>query len=120
LASILRLKVENLLNTLSGEDMMAASDPFLEAEPPEQCPQIVEWDAGIRRPAQYSRQNRISHTSLTGPTLFRRTQSIPGNKCTGQFRRLPLDLRRIPDGSMGLPGPAPYVQRPRSLKIYLA
>jgi hypothetical protein len=43
-----RLKVENLVNAFSIEDVVAAFDPLLEAESPEKRAKVVESDASIR------------------------------------------------------------------------
>jgi hypothetical protein len=58
------LKVENLVNTFSGENMVAALDPLHEPKPPEKPAKVVKSDARIRRAPQYSHQNGFGHTSL--------------------------------------------------------
>jgi len=60
-----RLKVENLVNTFSSENVVAALDPLRETAPAEQRAEVVESDAGIRRAPQYSQQDRLTHTSLS-------------------------------------------------------
>src|SRR5947208_2860316 len=59
-----RLQVENLLNTVSCEDMVAALGPLREAESPKKGAEVIESDAGIRRAPQHSHENRLAHTSL--------------------------------------------------------
>jgi len=44
-----RLKVENLVNAFSGENMVAAFDPLRETKAAEERAEVVESDAGIRR-----------------------------------------------------------------------
>lgn len=59
-----RLEVENLVDAFSAEDVVAASNPLGEAQPPEKRAQVVESDAGIRRAPQHSNQNRLAHNPL--------------------------------------------------------
>ena len=106
----LRLQVENLVNTCSCEDMVAALDSLREAEPPEKRAEVVESDAGIRGAPQYSHQNRLAHTSLcaqgqiprfpafghlqsAGTSASRRQTSQVGFRTTGQ--KGPKGARRI-------------------------
>jgi hypothetical protein len=58
------LKVENLVNTFSSENVVAAFDSLRETAPAEKRAEVVESDAGIRRAPQYSQQDRLAHTSL--------------------------------------------------------
>lgn len=73
-----RLKVENLVNAFSIEDVVATFYPLREAEPPKKRAKVVKPDASIRRAPQHSNQNRLAHAPLCAQGKFQLCSALFG------------------------------------------